>query len=155
MRALVVGWDGVERMASWGLTGLDRVGATIASATELRFALADATAASDGTGEPLTVWVEVTSRSGVTAALPLDRVGAPPPLLPVDFPKNDLLMAVSPVDVALRSPEERVMQTYAIPLSTFEALEPEFQAEEIEGFRLRFETMSPGAVWIAEVGLGG
>jgi hypothetical protein len=91
----------------------------------------------------------------VTAALPLDRVGAPPPLLPVHFPKNDILMAVSPVDVALRSPGERLLQTYAIPLSTFEALQPGFRAEEIDAFRLRFETTSPGAVWIAEVGLGG
>jgi hypothetical protein len=154
MRALLVSWEARAEGVGWGYGGLGRGPCDLSAASEIRFALADARSATGGSLERLTGWVDATSADGVTVSLPLERFGALPPPLPVQLSKHDLLTSVAGIDVALRSPVERVLQTYAIRLSEFEVADPRFRGEDLERLGLRFEARGPGAVYIAEVGIG-
>ncbi len=154
MRALLVSWEARTDGVGWGYSGLAAGPCDITAASEIRFSLADARSASGGSLEGLTGWAEATSADGVSVRLPLERYGALPPPLPVQLSKHDLLSSVAGIDVALRSPVERVLQTYAIRLSEFEAADQRFRAGDLEGIALRFDAVGPGAVYIAEVGIG-
>ncbi|HET7169167.1 MAG TPA: hypothetical protein VFI69_08175 [Candidatus Limnocylindrales bacterium] len=150
-RALEVAWEPGAGTAGWGLTGIASLGG-IAQTTELRFALADARSA-DGTTPPLVGWLDATTTDGTTVSLPLERLGTPPPPLPVRLGKIDLLTAASGIDVALRSPAERVLQTYAVPMSMLEAVDARFRAVDLDTIAFRFERGSGGSIDIAELGL--
>ena len=154
MRALLVSWEARADGMGWGYGGLASGPCDLSAASEIRFALADARSATGRALDGLTGWVEATSADGVMVSLPLERFGALPPLLPVQLSKHDLLTSVAGIDVALRSPVERVLQTYAIRLSAFEAADQRFRGEDLERFELRFESQEPGAVYVAEVGIG-
>ena len=152
--AILGRWTAGTGDAVWGMDGLDRL-ARPAAATTLRFALADGSDLQAGEpGAALDVAVEVVDGDGDTARLPLAAIGALPPPLPVTLAKDDRLMSTTSIDLHLDSPVERVLQTYAIPLSLFEAADPAFEATDLTGFRLRFSRAVDGAVWIDDVGLG-
>jgi hypothetical protein len=152
MSGLLLRWDAGAGEAAWGLTGLDgRVEA--AGATELRLALANGSDPSDA--RPLDPIIELTTTDGVTVALPLSRWGALPPPLTVSLTKNELLRSAAGIDLSVRSPVERILQTYAIPLADAEAIDPAFRADHLSAFRLRIDRATSGGLWVAEVGLGG
>ena len=139
--------------AAWAITGIDALVPAPTSTTELRFALADGSAADGSRMGPLDIMIEVVADDGRTVALPLAAFGALPPPLPVQLAKHDLLVATTTIDLRLTSPAERVLQTYAIPLALFEAEDPDFRAADLDGVRLRIERSSAGALWIADVAL--
>ena len=151
-RVLEVAWEPGPGTASWGLGGLASLDA-IGSTTELTFALADARSTDGTLLAPLVGWLDATTTDGTTVSLPLERLGTPPPPLPVRLNKVDLLTAASGMDVALRSPAERVLQTYAVSLSMFEAADGRFQAADLDTVTLRFQRGAGGSVDIAELGL--
>ena len=154
-RAVRIAWSAGEGAAAWGLTGLAATGLA-ASAIDIRIALANGSEPSPA-GEPgtsLDPVVELTSFDGVSVSLPLDRWGALPPPLVVDLTKNDLLTGLAGIDLSVRSPVERVLQTYVMPLAAFEAVDPAFLADRLDAIHVRIDRASAGALWIAEVGLG-
>ena len=156
-RAVLARWtaaaDGTD--AIWGLDGLATVDVDRSSATMLRFALADGSSLEDGPRAPLAISIEALDADGTVATVPLASLGALPPPLPVVLAKDDRLMAASGIDIHLTSPAEVVLQTYTVPLASFEAADPAFRAEDLTGFRLRIGRGTAGAVWIGDVALGG
>jgi hypothetical protein len=153
-RGLWIGWASGSGDAIWGLTDVDRHEAAT-DAVELRFALANGTEPTRGapSAEPLDPPVELTTTDGVTVQLPLSRWGALPPPLTVDLTKDSPLTALAAIDLSVRSRVERVLQSYAIPLSDFEAADPAFRADRLATIRLRLDRSTAGALWIADVGL--
>lgn len=154
-RGVRIAWSAGEGAAAWGLTGLAATGLA-ASATDIRIALANGSEPSPD-GEPgpsLDPIVELTTIDGASVGLRLDRWGALPPPLVVDLTKSDLLTGLAGIDLSVRSPVERVLQTYVIPLAAFEAVDPEFHADRLDAIHLRIGRAGAGALWIAEVGLG-
>ena len=149
MLGLRLRWSAGRGEAAWSLRGL----ATLARSgqpTELRLSIANGSDPGSGSLDPL---VELTTTDGVSVALPLSRWGALPPPLTVSLVKNDLLASISGVDLSMRSPVERVLQTYAIPFADYEAANPAFDPAKVDSVRLRIDRARPGALWIAEVGL--
>jgi hypothetical protein len=153
LRAVIVRWSAGDDEASWGIDGLDAADLVPDVSGELRFALADGTPTDAGPALPLAVTIEASDRDGTTVRIPMATFGALPPPLPVQLAKHDGLMAMSGIDLTLRSPAERVLQTYAIPLRAFEAADPAFVATDLTSFRLRFDRAAAGAVWIADVAI--
>jgi dienelactone hydrolase len=146
-------WEAGEGDAVWGMTGLDTVIATLPTDT-LRFAVADGSEIGPDATRGLDVTVEALDLDGTVVALPLAEVGALPPPLPARLAKDPLVMATTSIDISLRSPVERVLQTYAIPLAMFEEAGPAFDASHLAGFRLRFDRERAGVAWIADVAIG-
>lgn len=142
-------WSAGAGEATWGLSGF-RTLAETDGATELRLSLANGAAPGTAALDPL---VELVTTDGVTVALPLSRWGALPPPLTVSLVKNDLLASVSGIDLSMRSPVERVLQTYAIPLAEYAAANPAFQPSHVDAVRLRIDRAAAGGLWIAEIGL--
>jgi dienelactone hydrolase len=154
-RAVIARWALGDGDATWTVRGLDAAVADRTAATTLRFALADGTRTDEGPTPSLRIVVEAIVADGTTVALPLEEVGALPPPLSVQLAKHDAVFATSGIDIHLESPAERVLQTYAIPLGLFEAIDPDLSASDVVGFRLRIDRAHPGAIWIRDVGLGG
>jgi hypothetical protein len=154
-RAVNARWSRGDGDANWTVRGLDVAVPDRTAATTIRFALADGTRADAGTTPPLRIVVEAIAADGTTVALPLEKLGALPPPLPVQLAKHDLVFATSAIDIHLDSPVERVLQTYAIPLGVFETIAPGVSASDIIGFRLRIDRAGEGALWIRDVGIGG
>jgi hypothetical protein len=154
-RAVIARWSRGDGDATWTVRGLDEVVPGRTAATTLRFALADGTRTDEGPTPPLRIVVEAIAADGSAVALPLDEVGALPPPLQVQLAKHDALFATSGIDIHVESPVERVLQTYEIPIGSFEAIDPDLSASEVIGFRLRIDRAHPGAIWIGDVGLGG
>ena len=138
-------------------SGLAAAGGTPpTAATEVRLALANATAAPAPGGpaatelDPLIV---VTSADGVSVALPLSTWGALPPPLAVRLVKNEVLgtlASVSGLDLSLRSPAEIVVQSYRIPLSAFAAADPAFVPSRLDSVTLRVPRADAGRLAVAE-----
>ncbi len=154
-RAVIARWPRGDGDATWTVRGLDAMVPGRTAATTIRFALADGTRTDEGPTPPLRIVVEAIAADGSTVPLPLDEVGALPPPLPVRLAKHDALFASSGIDIHLESPAERVLQTYEIPLGTFEAIDPDVPASDVVGFRIRIDRAHPGAIWIGDVELGG
>lgn len=154
-RAVLVRWSAGTGDVAWGMDGLDRAVPTPDPGSTLRFALADGTRMDQGPTAPLDITVEAIADDGTTVALPLSIAGTLPPPLPVRLAKDESIMSTTGIDLHLDPPAERVLQTYAIPLRWFEALDPAFAAERLSGFRLRVARSTGGALWIADPGVGG
>ena len=142
-------WSAGAKEASWGLSGF-RTLAESEGATELRLSIANGSEPGTAALDPI---VELSTTDGVTVGLPLSRWGALPPPLTVSLVKNDLLASVSGIDLSMRSPVERVLQTYAIPIAEYAAANPAFQPSHVDAFRLRVGRTTAGSLWIAEIGL--
>ena len=154
-RGLWIGWTEGPGAAVWGLADVGRREPAGSDPVELRFAIANGSepAADTPTSPPLDPVVELGTTDGVTVALPLSTWAALPPPLTVDIAKEGPLTALSGVDLSVRSRVERVLQTYAIPLRDFEAVDPAFRADRLDTIRLRLDRSTAGALWIADVGL--
>ncbi len=152
MQSVLIRWE-AGGDPSWGYRGLASGPCEITAASEIRFALADARSTLDGSLGPLGISIEATAGE-VTVSLPLERYGALPPPLPVQLSKHEVITALAGVDVAVRTPVERVLQTYAIRLADFEAADARFSSEDLDRLTLRFDAGAPGSVYVAEVGIG-
>jgi hypothetical protein len=73
--------------------------------------------------------------------------------MPAHFAKHDTLMASTTIDVGLRSPVERVLQTYAIPLAVLAAGHAEFDPASLDAVAILIDRSTAGGLWIAEVAL--
>jgi hypothetical protein len=153
-RAVQARWTPAADRAVWAVSGIANLQVTPDRSTEVRFALADGTVGEGTTTPRLDIEVEVVDGDGTTVALPLDAFGALPPPLPVHLAKHDLLQATTTIDISLRTPVERVLQTYAIPLAAFAAVDPAFSVETLDAIRLRIDRSTAGALWIADLSLG-
>jgi dienelactone hydrolase len=150
-RGLELRWDAGDGVAAWGLEGLSAVTAP-GGPGELHLSIANGSPAASDSGilDPL---VELTTTDGITVSLPLSRWGALPPPLVTALVKNDFLDSIAGSSVAVQSPYEIVLQTYALPLSDFVARDPRFRPDHLDGLRLLFDRGAGGGAWIAEVGL--
>jgi hypothetical protein len=153
-RAVQARWTPAADRAVWAVSGIANLQVTPDRSTEVRFALADGTVGEGTTTPRLDIEVEVVDGDGTTVAMSLDAFGALPPPLPVHLAKHDLLQATTTIDISLRSPVERVLQTYAIPLAAFAAVDPAFSVETLDAIRLRIDRWTAGALWIADLSLG-
>lgn len=153
-RAVNARWSAGPGVATWGVSGIDGLPVTRSPTTRLRFALADGSDVDGAPPRPVDIDVEAVDGDGTTVTMPLEAFGALPPPLPVRFAKHDLLQATTTIDISLRTPVERVLQTYAIPLAAFAAIDPAFSAESLDAVRLRIGRTAAGALWISDVSLG-
>jgi hypothetical protein len=55
-------------------------------------------------------------------------------------------------NITLASPYERVLQTYTLPLSAFQATNPRFQPGQLRAIRFVFDGATAGAVYLDQVG---
>ena len=152
-RAVNARWAEAGPDPTWSVTGIRSLGLGLAPGSTARFALADGRDPGAGDLDPLDIAVEVADHDGTIVALPLAAVGSLPPPLRVQLAKIDAIEATSTVDLSLRSPVERVLQTYAIPLSMFTELDAAFSASHLDTVRLRIGRTGAGAVWIADIGI--
>jgi dienelactone hydrolase len=146
-------WSAGASAATWALGGIGGLDLGLRGGSTLRVALADGRDPGARPLDPLDLAIEVVDVDGTAVALPLDGVGRLPPPLPVRLVKDERLVVTTTIDLSLRSPVERVLQTYAIPLAMFEAADPAFSSADLETVRLRIGRSEPGALWIADAGL--
>jgi dienelactone hydrolase len=152
-RGVELRWDAGEGDASWTLAGLaDRFAAR--ADPELRLSLANGTEPGPDAGvlDPL---IELTTTDGVVVALPLARWGALPPPLTVQLSKSGLIDLLGGLPLSVDAPVEHVLQTYNIPLAQYAAENPAFRPDRVASVRLVVDRSTAGAIWLAEVGLGG
>jgi hypothetical protein len=99
------------------------------------------------------VSVELESITGQVVRLPLSQFGAIHPPLPARILKADWVKAVLGFDkIDVQTPYERVLQTYVLPLSAFEATDPAFQADQLTVIRFLFDGPEGGALFLDEIG---
>ncbi len=118
----------------------------------LRFALANGGFEDAG---PLDPSIVLTTADGVRVALPLSRWGTLPPPLPSVPMKPDPLAGLVGVGPEFRSTVERVLQTYALPLSEFAAADPAFDPARIATIEFAFDGSTAGGAYIDEIAFGG
>jgi hypothetical protein len=125
------------KAAGWGLS----------SEYSLTFALASV----PGAAVAQEVWVELATAVGQTARLPLSNFGPILPPLPAHLVKANWLAGLNGFPGEVR-PEEVVLQTYTLPLSAFQAVNPAFRPEQISAIRFLFAGETAGAVYLDEIG---
>lgn len=129
----------LEAMQAWALTGEDA----------LTFAL---TTAQDEP-HPLELQVELETAVGTKVRLPLSQFGAIHPPLPARILKAAWVPPLLGFDkINVQTPFERVLQTYVLPLSAFQAADPNFQPDQITAIRFIFVGEQGGAVYLDEIG---
>jgi dienelactone hydrolase len=127
-----------EAVAGWGLTPQH----------SLTFAL---TTVLDEPA-PIQVTVAVETAGGAIARLPLSQAGPLYPPLPAHLLKAEWLGPLPGYNITLASPYERVLQTYTLPLSAFQATNPRFQPGQLRAIRFVFDGATAGAVYLDQVG---
>ncbi|MCU0477439.1 MAG: hypothetical protein MUE92_01640 [Chloroflexi bacterium] len=176
-KTYVLRWTAGPGSATWRLVGPDGGSSGFAAdgASTLRLELANGTLAaddpdsmpgaaapSDGAQGPgsdagmLDPAVVLTTTDGVEVSLPLSRWGALPPPLPTRLVKSDLLAslaALTGLDLSMSSPVERVVQSYAIPLADFVAVDATFDPTRLASIALRLDRATPGALYLAGLGI--
>lgn len=116
-------------------------------------ALTFALAAAGDEPLPLEVLVELETAVGVKVRLPLSKFGAIHPPLPARILKADWVEPVLGFDkINVQTPYERVLQTYVLPLSAFQAADAAFWPEEVTAVRFIFTGEEGGALYLDEVG---
>lgn len=126
-----------EKAAGWGLS----------PEHSLTFALASV----PGAAVAEAVWVELETAVGQTVRLPLSDFGPILPPLPAHLVKASWLAGLNGFPGKVR-PEEVVLQTYTLPLSAFQAVNPAFRPEQISAIRFHFAGETAGAVYLGEIG---
>lgn len=101
---------------------------------------------------PLAVQVELETAVG-TVRLPLSQFAAIHPPLPAHILKADWIEPVLGFDkINVQTPYERVLQTYVLPLSAFEAADSTFQPDQIMAIRFIFVGEQGGALYLDDIG---
>lgn len=118
----------------------------------LRFAMADGRAeGAPGTIDPQIV---LRTRDGGEVARRLSEWGDLAPPLPAAMYKEVGLASAFGIGPDLRSPVERVLQTWALPLADFTATDPAFDPARIASVSFVFDRAQAGVVYLDEVGFG-
>jgi hypothetical protein len=106
---------------------------------------------------PLYVTVELVDAQGEVAAQPANRFGIVPPPLPARLEKSNRVSKAlgSEFFPKLTTPYERMLQSFEIPLAAFEAANPEFDAQQTQVIRFRFNDEVGGKMYVDEVGFRG
>jgi dienelactone hydrolase len=151
-RAVELTWSGAGPPAAWEIHGIEDAVAT-AQPVAIQVSLANGALDATADAAPLDLLVELSTTDGVTVALPRSRWGALPPPLKVQLVKDELLAALSSMDLARGAPVERVLQTYEIPLADYAAADPRFRPDRLSAMRLVVDGRTPGCLWVAEAGL--
>jgi predicted dienelactone hydrolase len=147
--ALHLAWDAGSRpvyeialsraeASAWGLT----------PAHSLTFALASV----PGEASPGAVAVELETAAGESARLSLSDFAPLVAPLPAHLVKAGWLAGLSNFPGKM-APEERVLQTYTLPLASFTALNPDFDPAQLSAIRFAFDGGSQGAVYLDEIAL--
>lgn len=130
-----------EKTAAWGLT----------PEAALTFVLASVP------GEPavgeIVVELEtaVGSPHGATTRLPLSDFAPIMPTLPAHLVKAAWLYGLNGFPDNI-TPEEVVLQTYTLPLSAFQSVNPAFRPDQLVAIRFLFAGNADGAVYLDEIG---
>lgn len=127
-----------ETMRDWALTRQDALTFALASAGD----------------EPLPLEVQVELETAVgTVRLPLSQFAAIHPPLPAHILKADWIEPVLGFDkINVQTPYERVLQTYALPLSAFASADSAFQPDQITAIRFIFIGEQGGALYLDDIG---
>jgi dienelactone hydrolase len=106
---------------------------------------------------PLYVTVELVDAQGEVAAQPVNRFGIVPPPLPAKLEKSNRVSKAlgSEFFPKLKTPYEQMLQSFEIPLSAFTAVNPDFDAAQVETIRFRFNDEKGGRMYVDEVGFRG
>lgn len=106
---------------------------------------------------PVYVAVELVDAKGSVAVQPANRYGLVPPLTPARLEKSKQVSKLLGYDFfpKLRTPNERVLQSFEIPLAAFKAANPNFDATRLTTIRFRFNDEQPGKVYVDEIGFRG
>ena len=145
-------WEAGSGLASWTLGGLGRVVSAGTPPVALSVAIADGRAPNATEATPLAITIRATA-GGVSVAVPLERLGALPPPLPVRLAKHDLLAATAGIDLSVRSPSEIVLQTYEVPLSAFAEVDPAIDPAQLSAITVEVARTGAGAIWITSPAL--
>lgn len=129
----------LETAREWALTGDD----------VLTFALTTA----QNEPLPFDIQVELETNAGAKVRLPLSQFGSIHPPLLARILKADWVQPLLGFDkINMQTPFERVLQTYVLPLATFQAAEASFQPDQITAIRFIFPGEQGGALYLDEVG---
>jgi dienelactone hydrolase len=114
----------------------------------LTFALASAM----DEASPIEGTVDLETHDGQTARLQLHQFGPVYPPLPAHLVKAPWLAPLPGYKMTLVSPFERVLQTYTLPLATFQVANPAFRPDDLQVIRFRFGGNTAGAAYLDQVG---
>lgn len=129
-------------MREWALSGRDALTFTLAAAGD----------------EPLPqeLLVELETAVGTKVRLPLSQFGAIQPPLPAHILKADWIKPMLGFDkINVQTPYERVLQTYSLPLSAFQAANPAFQPGQLAAIRFVFNGQAAGSLYLDDGGIMG
>ena len=104
-----------------------------------------------GEAGPDEVVVELATAVGPPTRLPLSEFAPLPLPLPAHLVKANWLYGMNNFPDEI-TPEEVVLQTYTIPLSVFQAANPDFQPDQLRAIRFLFDGRDAGAVYLDEIG---
>lgn len=116
------------------------------------YALAFALAPASDEITPIDVIVELETTGGQVARLPLSHFGPVYPPLPAQLLKADWLRPLPGYEIGLETEFERVLQTYTLPLTAFQEVNPAWLPGAIESIRFLFDGTSAGALYLDQVG---
>ena len=106
----------------------------------------------DETSRPVDVRVELVLHNGQIARLSLDDIAPVYPPLPAKLLKGDWLGPLPGYQITLKSPIERVLQTYTAPLTAFEGVDDATGIEDVQLVRVLVGGASGGAIYLDALG---
>lgn len=101
-------------------------------------------------GGPASVEVELVGEDGASSRLPLSQFAPLRPMPATQVLKSRMLGGLLGLDLA----EERLLQTYTLPLNAFIRANEAFDPAELKMVRLHFDRSSAGAVLLDRIGFG-
>lgn len=110
--------------------------------SQLRFALANASSQA----QPVAVSIELSSSTGASVRLPLERFANLTPPLTIRFSK------LAALDHWVLRPAELVPQTFTLPLADFCAANAHFDPRQLERITFHFQHAQPGSVLLDDIG---
>ena len=142
-------WERGDGVASWSMTGLDRLSAAGGLGT-VSLSIADGREPGDVPLSPLDISFVARTTSGREVSVEIGQLGSLPPPLPVHLVKDATVAGMAGIDVSLRSPVERVLQTYVIDVAALAGRGGALTPVTLSEIEIRVERSSDGALWIAE-----
>ncbi|MFB0519083.1 MAG: alpha/beta hydrolase family protein, partial [Acidobacteriota bacterium] len=97
--------------------------------------------------EALDLTIELITKDGSTASLPLSQFSLIPPALTVQFTKWHYMEKKQ-----YKNPTEAVLQTYELPLSAFVEANSQFRPTDLKTIRFIFDRTPKGVIILDEVG---
>ncbi len=103
------------------------------------------------------VTIELVDADGSVAVQPVNRFGVLPPVMPARLEKSKQISQLLGYDFfpKVKTPYERVLQSFEIPLSAFTAANPDFDPTRLATIRFRFNDEQPGKAYLDDIGFRG